>query len=35
MRMLGVGKGKDADPGLCWMDPEQIRGEAERDRGPW
>ncbi len=34
-KMPGVGKGKDADLGLC-QDRSGInkRGEAERDRGP-
>ncbi len=41
MRMSGVGKGKDADLGLCQdrsrtnKRDEAERGEAERDRGPW
>ncbi len=36
MQMLGVGKGKDADLGLC-QDGFRTnkKGEAERDRGPW
>ncbi len=36
MRMPGVGKGKDADPGLR-QDGSRTnkRGEAEWDRDPW
>ncbi len=36
VRMPGVGKGKDADLGLC-QDGSRTnkRDEVERDRGPW
>ncbi len=36
MRMLGIGKGKDANLRLCQDGSgTNKRGEAERDRSPW
>ncbi len=36
MRTLGVGKGKDADLGLCQdISGTNKSGAAECDRGPW